>query len=32
MALGVAALFAPHGWANLFMAAGYGVLHVVLRH
>jgi hypothetical protein len=29
MALGVAALFAPHGWANLFMAAGYGVLHVV---
>lgn len=29
MALGITALFAPHAWANLFMAAGYGLLHVV---
>jgi hypothetical protein len=29
MALGVAALFAPAAWGNLFMAAGYGALHLV---
>jgi len=29
MALGIAALFAPLAWGNLFMAAGYGLLHVV---
>jgi hypothetical protein len=28
MALGTVALFAPFEWANLFMAAGFGVLHV----
>jgi hypothetical protein len=29
MALGIAALFAPFAWADAFMAAGYGGLHVV---
>jgi hypothetical protein len=29
MALGIAALFAPHAWVDLFMAAGYGGLHLV---
>jgi hypothetical protein len=29
MALGIAALFAPHAWLDLFMAAGYGLLHVI---
>ncbi|PYX54339.1 MAG: hypothetical protein DMG73_19165 [Acidobacteria bacterium] len=29
MLLGVAALFAPGGWANLFMAAGFGGLHIL---
>jgi hypothetical protein len=28
MALGTVALFAPFEWANWFMAAGFGVLHV----
>jgi len=28
MALGVIALFAPLAWANWFMAAGFGVLHI----
>lgn len=29
MALGMAALLAPLAWANLFMVAGYGLLHIV---
>jgi hypothetical protein len=29
MTLGAAALFAPAGWMNWFMAAGFGVLHIV---
>jgi hypothetical protein len=29
MALGVAALFSPAEWGNLFMAAGFGGLHLV---
>lgn len=29
MALGTAALFAPFQWANWFMAAGFGALHIV---
>jgi hypothetical protein len=29
MALGTVALFAPFEWANWFMAAGFGALHVV---
>jgi hypothetical protein len=29
MALGMLALFAPFEWANGFMAAGFGVLHIV---
>jgi hypothetical protein len=29
MALGIAALFSPQAWADLFMAGGYGLLHVV---
>lgn len=29
MTLGVAAFLLPHGWGNLFLAAGFGVLHVV---
>jgi hypothetical protein len=29
MALGVAALFCPAAWGNLFMAAGFGGLHLV---
>jgi len=28
MALGIAALFAPHAWADAVMAAGYGGLHI----
>ena len=28
MALGVLALFAPFAWANWFMAAGFGLLHI----
>jgi hypothetical protein len=29
MALGVAAFIAPSGWGNLFMAAGFGGLHII---
>jgi len=29
MALGAVALFAPPAWGNFFMAAGFGVLHIV---
>jgi hypothetical protein len=29
MALGVAAFIAPAGWGNVFMAAGFGGLHIV---
>jgi hypothetical protein len=29
MALGAIALFAPFSWANLFMAAGFGVLQII---
>ncbi len=29
MALGAIALFAPLAWANVFMALGFGVLHIV---
>ena len=29
MALGAAALFAPAGWGDVFMAAGFGGLHIV---
>jgi hypothetical protein len=29
MALGVAAFVAPAGWGNIFMAAGFGGLHIV---
>jgi hypothetical protein len=29
MALGAVALFGPPGWGNLFMAAGFGALHIV---
>jgi hypothetical protein len=29
MALGAAALFAPASWGDMFMAAGFGVLHIV---
>jgi hypothetical protein len=29
MALGVAAFAAPAGWGNIFMAAGFGGLHIV---
>jgi len=28
MAIGTAALFGPLGWANWFMAAGFGLLHI----
>jgi len=28
MALGAVALFTPFEWANWFMAAGFGVLHI----
>ena len=28
MVLGAAALFAPAGWGNLFMAAGFGLVHI----
>jgi hypothetical protein len=28
MALGAAALFAPQSWGNLFMAAGFGLVHI----
>jgi hypothetical protein len=28
MALGALALFAPHSWGNLFMAAGFGLVHI----
>ena len=28
MAMGTAALFGPPGWANWFMAAGFGLLHI----
>jgi hypothetical protein len=28
MALGAMALFAPHSWGNLFMAAGFGLVHI----
>jgi hypothetical protein len=29
MAVGALAMFAPFVWANLFMAAGFGILHIV---
>jgi len=29
MALGTAALFAPAGWGNAFLAAGFGGIHIV---
>ena len=29
MALGVAAFIAPAGWGNVFMAAGFGGLHII---
>ena len=29
MALGVAAFIAPSGWGNIFMAAGFGGLHII---
>lgn len=29
MALGALALFAPGGWGNWFMAAGFGGLHII---
>jgi hypothetical protein len=29
MTLGAAALFSPFAWANWFMAAGFGVLHII---
>jgi hypothetical protein len=29
MLLGIAALFAPPGWGDVFMAVGFGGLHVV---
>lgn len=29
MALGAAALFSPMGWGNWYMAAGFGVLHII---
>jgi hypothetical protein len=29
MALGTVALIAPFSWANWFMAAGFGALHIV---
>jgi hypothetical protein len=29
MALGAAAFFTPSEWANWFMAAGFGVLHII---
>ena len=29
IALGLAALFAPTGWGNAFLAAGFGGLHIV---
>ncbi len=29
MALGAASLFFPPGWTNLFMAAGFGLLHIL---
>lgn len=29
MLLGAAALFAPAAWGNLFMAAGFGVIHII---
>jgi hypothetical protein len=28
MALGAGALFAPATWGNLFMAAGFGMVHI----
>jgi hypothetical protein len=29
MGLGTIALFAPFEWANWFMAAGFGALHII---
>jgi hypothetical protein len=29
MALGAAALFAPAAWGNVFLAAGFGGLHIL---
>ena len=29
MALGALALFAPFSWANVFMALGFGIQHIV---